>query len=334
MSTEDYIKKELKNIAPFLEEARRISKALEPYQQQLDQIRREKDVTEPITSQIEKATSQIQQKYNLLSDKVANLLRDWELSTNRILPFVQQADKAAIALQDKFQKVGLQAAEGFHKLFRIIPPELYGIIQKVIEHPEILFEETNQHALFCYEFGWPPLMHIPIINNKVEKILENNTREEAQNLINEEILKEHDENMIKEILKNWWKYDFLKERIPIVESATRAHINRDYWLSVPTILPQLEGILFVAEKRGTRNEIIEKLLIDDDYVKNNGIVKTYLINRVYTNFDRGKPLPFDLSRHAILHGYDTSYGNAIISLKAILLFDYLVDVIKDILPNK
>ena len=45
---------------------------------------------------------------------------------------------------------------------------------------------------------------------------------------------------------------------------------------------------------------------------------------VFVKFQWGDPLSSSLSRHAILHGGDTDYATALNSVKALLLFDFVL----------
>ena len=53
-------------------------------------------------------------------------------------------------------------------------------------------------------------------------------------------------------------------------------------------------------------------------------MKEFVSSEVFTGFEWGSPLTAALSRNAILHGADTNYGTEINSLKAIVLFDFIV----------
>ena len=46
---------------------------------------------------------------------------------------------------------------------------------------------------------------------------------------------------------------------------------------------------------------------------------------VFGKFQHGAPVPFDLNRHAILHGADSSYDKKETSLKLIVILEFLID---------
>ncbi len=108
----------------------------------------------------------------------------------------------------------------------------------------------------------------------------------------------------------WWGHC-----LEIIPAAVDAHINERYYLSIPALLPQIEGI--IADGFGHRGQMggrrlekyISALLTDDElYSSYNSIVKVFLDNVVLVSFEHGGAINLSLSRHAILHGADVNYG--------------------------
>jgi hypothetical protein len=48
---------------------------------------------------------------------------------------------------------------------------------------------------------------------------------------------------IKETLSTWKKEPFVNDRYPILEQAVKAHLTKKFYLSVSTLMPQIEGLL-------------------------------------------------------------------------------------------
>jgi len=69
----------------------------------------------------------------------------------------------------------------------------------------------------------------------------------------------------------------------------------------------------------------KKLLNDTDNYSFDEAIQKYYLDIILAGFEHGTVPKSFLSRHAILHGGDTNYGNITNSLKSILLFDYLQD---------
>jgi len=126
------------------------------------------------------------------------------------------------------------------------------------------------------------------------------------------------------------KKDWLKARIPILEEVIKAHISGNFWLSVPGILPQIEGVIaygfkYVGYRFDKKREYYFDLLFKDQFSfsKIHKAIKQFMNKIIFIDFGHGSTPKSYLSRHAILHGGDTNYGTAENSLKAILLFNYL-----------
>jgi hypothetical protein len=58
------------------------------------------------------------------------------------------------------------------------------------------------------------------------------------------------------------------------------------------------------------------------------VISEYVTDTLYQSFIRGEDAP-PLSRHAILHGFDTTYANEMNSVRAILAFDCVQDLALD-----
>ncbi len=131
---------------------------------------------------------------------------------------------------------------------------------------------------------------------------------------------------LEDLLIEWEKEPFLTSRLPILCDALWAHKVDRYNLSVPVIMTQIEG--FIAEALQHKGFFykchLEQYL--NDITKHGTRFEKYIadfiVSFVWTNFERGEPLPV-LSRHAILHGADLTYGTASNSLRIILTFNSL-----------
>jgi hypothetical protein len=150
----------------------------------------------------------------------------------------------------------------------------------------------------------------------------------------------YNDRRIVNIGYNWENKTILSERISILRSVIMAHNLGMYNVSIPAILAQLEGTIIDAFQINSRVKgnhlkvLIKHLLLDN----NNFIgsfnfddaIEKYYSENILMSFSHGSELGSDLSRHAILHGGDKYYGKEIVSIKAILLFDYIVEAIDDL----
>ncbi|MCK5397163.1 MAG: hypothetical protein KAJ33_02805 [Thermoplasmata archaeon] len=203
---------------------------------------------------------------------------------------------------------------------------------KIIQDIERWGEVSDKYSMYMLQFNWPPPMDmaassVPLIVNRIEKEGEA-IKEELENAF----IELYDERLLNEKLIEWKRKKWIKARIPIIESVIAAHIEGNYNLSIPTLLPQIEGAIYdgYGYKGWVTYEKFKKY--------SNGIISTgthseslrvalseYIIKTLLVQFEYGKQVNSSLSRHAILHGGDTSYGSSVNSLKLILLFDYIVN---------
>jgi hypothetical protein len=117
----------------------------------------------------------------------------------------------------------------------------------------------------------------------------------------------------------------------ILRDVIDSHINKKYTLSIPTLLPHIEGTLseyYITNTEPGKKKIniyIDYLLEENDrYLPFKGII----VDKLYEHFHWGDQYLPSLSRHAILHGADTNYYTEINSLKVILIFDMIIYILK------
>jgi len=145
---------------------------------------------------------------------------------------------------------------------------------------------------------------------------------------------------LRDMCKSWEEIPIFVERMHIINDALAAHINGKYTLSVPSLLPQFEGvaakILGNNIAHGTGNHIAR--LIRENYpdvhpAASKDPLMKFVVNHlfIYINFDtfgeelesQGIKAASFLHRHAILHGVHLGYAAPGLSLRAFLLLDAL-----------
>lgn len=147
---------------------------------------------------------------------------------------------------------------------------------------------------------------------------------------------------IYEILEYWKKIDNLKSRYQILEEGVKNHLDKKFSSSVSTFMPQVEGILRDAiEASGRKAEFnsldsneIRKAVdsLEKQWKKNNQddriLVLLGNISPVIPNLFQECRVGIStldyLNRHAVLHGLSTTFGNAVNSLKLILILDRII----------
>lgn len=184
-------------------------------------------------------------------------------------------------------------------------------------------------AFALIDLNWPPLQDVYlddmtiILQAYAEKGLD------CRDLIDDYICSLYGDNELEETLEKWKNTRWLSNRIDILEPAVRAHQREDYPLVVPTLLPQIEGI--IAYAFGHQGRMVQRHL--EAYIKAIGAkdevmsfsytLRQFMLTSVLVGFEHGVEVNSSLSRHAILHGADTKYGSKVNSLKSILLFDFI-----------
>jgi hypothetical protein len=130
------------------------------------------------------------------------------------------------------------------------------------------------------------------------------------------------------------------DRETIVRDAFEAHRQAKYTLSIPTLLPQIDGIgretLGMSTnqffRQWARQEAIEAKLAPQvgagssllkQIVKKSSMEET---TRDRNNLQEKDPWFGPLNRHGVIHGVDTDYPSEANSLRCVLLLAYLLDV--------
>lgn len=186
------------------------------------------------------------------------------------------------------------------------------------------------------ELGWPPVI-LPY-HEQIESIVE--AYEEYESTGDEELLANlrgeverflldhYGDQELLDILNEWERHPLLTARLAILRAAVQAHIEGKYELSVPAILPHVEGILAQAfthtGRMRSRNyqEYVDRLT--SDLLRGyDEATRKFITDYLLATFEWGGTPGSDLSRHAVLHGYDTGYATRAKSLKVILVFDHI-----------
>lgn len=174
------------------------------------------------------------------------------------------------------------------------------------------FQLLNQH-------GWYPGMEVSFgpINKAYNRIQSGNLS--AAN----EILVEYYETELDSILDK-----VPQRRLTILEKCFIAHRQKDYELSIPVMLAQIDGLckdkfdgeLFQGNNKEPRcashttktdySDIINRPLKEKTNINFNGKERGHAFN--------------DINRHMILHGEDCGYGTQVNACKVISLLDLVL----------
>jgi hypothetical protein len=132
---------------------------------------------------------------------------------------------------------------------------------------------------------------------------------------------------LKEMVETWDAKAEFQSRTKIAKAAIWAHNHEKFELSIPALLPQIEGLLgelFGHKGRFNGQHFLKylKAVFGRDS-RFDQIAVSFFMKVLLENFEWGDPMPA-FSRHAILHGGDLNYGTAANSLRLILVFDLVL----------
>lgn len=223
----------------------------------------------------------------------------------------------------------------------------YHRLQKAIEEATLvkpqsyIFNEETEKGIASfkkamYDSGFPP--HDYIDTRKMKEIglhAKNHTLQETSALITEFVEDFFTCEVIQEMKTDWRKMNWLSDRMPILEEAILSHNDSRYYAAISTLLPQLEGI--IAERcdgsdyisQNKIKETAKTLLNETSILSFDEHILLFYLSHVLSSFEHGKDIEYPLSRHAILHGADKTYGYKVNSIRCIMLFDYIITRIND-----
>ncbi|EOQ06082.1 hypothetical protein [Bacillus cereus] len=282
-----------------------------------------------------------------ISQQVANQIHQIQQT---ISPIAQQIVNQVHALSDVFDSVG---AIGQRIQTALNAFDYYDKLSDLREMAQRHEEATLKFKTIMVELGFPPHDFMRInITGRIIQMYEEKGAEYTRRFIERFMcMFVYNKEILIEMRNSWQQAEWLEKRLPIISTAVEGHLNGYYTLTVPAILAQMEGILVEGilkleavapdeqiKFRHQKSFLGQFLLGDKGSFSFDEQIEEFYLNTVLANFDRGKEVESDLSRHAILHGEDVNYGTKVNSLKCILIFDYLFDKLheayKDIEKSK
>ena len=223
----------------------------------------------------------------------------------------------------------------------------FSVFQKISEQLTNTFSdifapiaETSEVIDAFHVAGWPIA---PSMDKEFKKHVASLHKEGKTRYISRAIIGYYHKDGFKNLEKavdNWSINPLFTPRMHIFRAALKAHKEGDYVLSVPALLPQVEGVLneYVKEtglsaRAGKIREVYEAVLDDVDApgLTTWSIVNSLLYffqNNIYasTSFDaelRRSITNRSVTRHTVLHGIAPNYDRPVHSLRIFLLLDAL-----------
>jgi len=103
---------------------------------------------------------------------------------------------------------------------------------------------AGRFATIMVELGWPPSEELYVTDVKeVVAAYDEKGAEAISGWVDELVVERFRAEELNEMTENWSQKKWLANRIPILKQAVNAHVNENYFVSVPALLPQIEGII-------------------------------------------------------------------------------------------
>jgi hypothetical protein len=201
--------------------------------------------------------------------------------------------------------------------------------------------QAHQDAAEAFKAaGWPiaPSMPFELREHVVTMHKQGKTQYISRTIIG--YYQRNNHQHLIETVESWESHPLFAPRMHILQDALQAHCRGLYTLSVPSLIPQIEGVLNdyvlvngLVAKLGKIQQVYKAAIGDaDEYSLSKWVIATTLLYQlqtntyVFTDFKSELKKSVDrrqVTRHTVSHGVALKYDRPIHSLKAFLLLDAL-----------
>ena len=201
--------------------------------------------------------------------------------------------------------------------------------------------QTHQDAVEAFKAaGWPiaPSMPLKLREYVVIMYKQGKTRHISRIIIG--YYQRNSHQHLIETVESWASHPLFAPRMHILRDSLQAHCQGLYTLSVPALMPQIEGVLTdyvvvngLVAKLGKIQEVYKVAIGDaDEYELSKWVIAETLLYQLQTNTYVFTDFKSELkksiarrrvTRHTVLHGVAPKYDRPVHSLKAFLLLDAL-----------
>lgn len=210
---------------------------------------------------------------------------------------------------------------------------LSDIISPAFEELQLSFRELppkiQEALLLLAQHGWSLDLNMSLPNLlEIKEAISSGEIDEV-----EEALLEYFESQLEEIEKTINAQ--FPHRSHIISSAIKAHRNGEYYLSIPVLLAQTDGVckevigqyLFIKKDRKPQTAIYVEQVAADIYKA--ALLSPLAASTPISASEKERDEGFNLlNRHMVLHGESLDYGSRLNSLKAISLINYVSQALK------
>ncbi|HYN16422.1 MAG TPA: hypothetical protein VES66_11620 [Terriglobales bacterium] len=229
------------------------------------------------------------------------------------------------------QSVASQAAEfalAANELFEPFSQFRLEILSVVEDLQKFWSEEEKEVYSFLEERGWLGLEdYLTVAEFRDVLHLGRSGNLEGIDRFICQLFHNDDHRSLDSMITTWWSVEYLANRRQIVDDAVAAHKQMKYTLSVPALLPLVEGLAREIVKHPASNHGVVKIAARNYHESEQEIWSEVAVRVISTTMysrydDACSPGAIaQVNRHAILHGFSTTYASEASSLKMILLID-------------
>jgi hypothetical protein len=276
----------------------------------------------PIT--VEGAVASIEQMATALANARANvqeMLAPFEDSFNQAAAVVRAFADFHDKLRQSVRQWLIENQEGLSRMAQLMAAAL-------AEFEQYRNEEEAEACALLSQAGWLRMDHHFSMPELRESVLLHKTQGESA--INDAILgyfNRDNSASLDEMSKGWLTIPYLRDRENIVRDAVYAHKSRMFTLSIPALLPLVDGLS--AEILGIPTMKAVPLLAEDWRTNPEVWVQgfcDFVAQVYYKGYVFGKDTPPYLTRHGILHGRVFDYPSALNSTRVFLLIDAVAEL--------
>jgi len=142
----------------------------------------------------------------------------------------------------------------------------------------------------------------------------------------------HSRSFARQVRHGWMRHPVFAERRRFLLDGLADHQRGRYRVSIPTLLPHLEGIAMAAFAPGTKKTRLPAVVTEAagiyDELIGGAIVDAATKLWTRYEFDEVRASGRQLNRHLILHGRSTGYGTEENSTKLLFAFDLLASLVE------
>jgi hypothetical protein len=190
-------------------------------------------------------------------------------------------------------------------------------------------EEEPEACKLLSDAGWLGMdQHFGIQHLRVVVVVHKTQGEAAMNDAILDYFSHDNSALLVAMSERWLSIPYLRDRENIIRDAVDAHQQGKFTLSIPTLLPMVDGLS--AEVLGMQSMKAVALLAEDRRANDPEVWTQgfcdFLAQVYYKGYEFGKdPAPF-LNRHGILHGRVFDYPSALNSTRVFLLIDAVAEI--------